>query len=110
MNSIYNTRRFLQISHLLFHFSIEQLFSFIVLGNKNSNMSSFKFLFGLYVTLKLKHANVFLMMILMLGSNGLYRVIKFHEAEKLLLFLGLLASSLEMFLTSENCFLALLGS
>ena len=48
-------------------------------------------------------------MVLMLGSNGLYCVIKLHEAEILLLFLGLLASSLEMFLTSENCFLTLLG-
>ena len=44
----------------------------------------------------------------MLGSNGLYCVIKLHEAEQLLLFLGLLASSLEMFLT-ENFFLTLLG-
>ena len=33
----------------------------------------------------------------MLGSNGLYCIIKLHEAEKLLLFLGLIASSLEMF-------------
>ena len=45
----------------------------------------------------------------MLGSNGLYCVIKLHEAEKLLLFLGLRASSLEMFLVWENCFLTLLG-
>ena len=45
----------------------------------------------------------------MLVSNGLYWVIKLHEAEKLLLLLGLLASSLEIFLTSENCFLTLLG-
>ena len=45
-------------------------------------------------------------MVLMLGSNGLHCVIKLHEVE---VFLGLLAFSLEMFLTSENCFLALLG-
>ena len=50
------------------------------------------------------------MMVLMFGSNGLYCVIKLHEAEKLLLFLGLLASSHEMFLTSQNCFLTLLVS
>ena len=49
------------------------------------------------------------MMVLMLDSNGLYCVIKLHEAEKLLLFLGLLAPSLEIFLTSEICFLTLLG-
>ena len=46
----------------------------------------------------------------MLGSNRLYCVITLHEAEKLLLlFLGLIASSLEMFVTSENCVLTLLG-
>ena len=48
------------------------------------------------------------MMVLMLGSNGLYCVIKLHEAEKLQLFLGLLVSSLEIFLISENDFLILL--
>ena len=48
-------------------------------------------------------------MVLMLGSNGLYCVITFHEAENVLLFLGLLAFSLEMFLTSKNCFLTLRG-
>ena len=42
------------------------------------------------------------------GSNGLYCVIKLYEGEKLLFF-SLLASSLEMFLTSGNCFSALLG-
>ena len=47
-----NTRRGLQILHLLLHFSIEQLFSFIVLGNKDGDMSSFKFLFRLDVKLK----------------------------------------------------------
>ena len=51
VNSVDNTRKFLQISLLLFHFSIEQLFSFIVLGNKGGYMSSFKFFFCLYVTL-----------------------------------------------------------
>ena len=48
------------------------------------------------------------MTVLMLGSNGLYFVINLHEAEKLL-FLGLLAFSLEIFLVSENYFLFLLG-
>ena len=48
-----NTRKFLQIWHLLLHFVIEQLFSFIVLGNKDGDMSYFKFLFLLYVTLTL---------------------------------------------------------
>ena len=44
-----------------------------------------------------------------LGSNELYCVITLHQAENLL-FLGLLASSLEIRnLTSENCFLTLLG-
>ena len=42
------------------------------------------------------------------GSNGLYCVIKLYEGENLLFF-GLLASSLEMFLTSGNCFSTLLG-
>ena len=49
------------------------------------------------------------MTVLVLGSNGLYFVVKLHEAEKLLLFLGLLAFSLEIFLVSESCFLFLLG-
>ena len=40
------------MSHLLLHFPIEQLFSFIVLGNKDGDISSLKFLFRLYVTLK----------------------------------------------------------
>ena len=75
-------------------FSIVQLFSFIVLGNKDGDMSSFKFLFCLYVTLTVFSGNC---------------VIKLHEAKKLLFFLGLLASSLEMFLTSEDCFLTLLS-
>ena len=44
------TRKFLQISHLLLHFSNEQLLLLIVLGNKDGEMSSFKFLFLLYVT------------------------------------------------------------
>ena len=51
VNSVDNTRKFLQISHLQLHFSIEQFFSPIVLRNKHGGMSSFKFLFGLYVTL-----------------------------------------------------------
>ena len=50
VKSVDNRRKFLQISHFLLHFSIEQLFSFIVLGNKDGDMSSFKFLFRLYVT------------------------------------------------------------
>ena len=44
-------KNFLQNSHLLLHFSIEQLFYFIVLGNKDGDMISFKFLFRLCVTL-----------------------------------------------------------
>ena len=58
-------------------------------------------------------------MALMLGNNRLYCVIKLHEAEKLLLLLGLaeklllllglLAPPLEMCLTSEKCFLTFLG-
>ena len=49
------------------------------------------------------------MLIQMLGIHGLYCIIKLHETEKLLLVLGLFASSLEIFLTSGNCFLTLLG-
>ena len=99
------------------------VFPDIVLGNKDSDLSSFKFLFGLYITLTVSLGKIwsiswllcnkskcFLMMVFMLGSNGLYCVITLHEAEKLLLlFLGLIASSLEMFVTSENCVLTLLG-
>ena len=51
----------------------------------------------------------FLMMILMLMSTAFNCVIKLHEAEKLLLFLPLLPPPLELFLTSENCFLTLLS-
>ena len=50
-NSEETSRKSLQISHLLLHFSIKQLFSFIILGNKDGDMSSYKFLFLLYVTL-----------------------------------------------------------
>ena len=42
-----NTIKFLQISHLLLHFSIEQLISFRVLRNKDAYISSFMFLFRL---------------------------------------------------------------
>ena len=35
-------RKFLQISHLLLHLSIVQLFSFIVLENKDGDMNCFK--------------------------------------------------------------------
>ena len=45
----------------------------------------------------------------LLGSNELYCVIKLHKTEKLLLFLGLPAFSVEMYLTSENCFSTSLG-
>ena len=45
----------------------------------------------------------------MLKSNGLYCVTKLHGDKKLLLFLCFLISSLEIFLTSENSFLTLLG-
>ena len=105
-----------------YNFSIEQLFSPIVLGNQDDNLSYFKLLFRLYVILTVFSGKIwsiswllcnkgkcFLIMVLLLRSNGLYCVIKLHEAEKLLLILGLLASSLEMFLTFENCFLTLLG-
>ena len=51
----------------------------------------------------------FLKIVLILGSIGLHRVIKLHVVEKLLLILGLLASSLKIFLKSENCVLTLLG-
>ena len=44
VNSVKTSRTFLQILHLLLHFSIEQLFSFIILGSKDGDMSSFKFL------------------------------------------------------------------
>ena len=44
-------RKFLRISHLRLHFSIEQLLSFIVLENIDDDTSTFKFLFRLYVTL-----------------------------------------------------------
>ena len=99
-----------------------QLFSFIILGNKDGDMSSFKFLFLLYVTFLVFSGKIcsiswllcntgkyFLKILLILGSIGLYCVIKLHVVEKLLLILGLLASSLEIFLTSENCFLTLVG-
>ena len=99
--------KFLQISHLLLHFSIEQLFTFKFLGNKDGDMSSFKFSLRLYVTLTVFSGKIlsiswllcntgkcFLMMVLMLWSNGLYCVIKLNAAEKLLLLLGLLTSSL----------------
>ena len=122
VNSVETTRKFLQISHLLLHFSIEQLFSFIILGNKDGDMSSFKFLFLLYVTfivfsgkipsiscLLCNTGKYLLKTVLILGSIGLYCVIKLHEVETLLLVLGLMASSLEIFLTTENCFLTLLG-
>ena len=115
VNSVETNRKFLQISHLLLQFSIEQLFSLIVLGNKDGDMSSFKVLFLLYVTfivfsgkirsiswLLCNTGKYFLKRVLILGSIGLYCVIKLHEVEKLLL--RLLASSLEIFLISENCF------
>ena len=51
----------------------------------------------------------FLKIVLILGSIGLHCVIKLHEVESLLLFLGLLSSSLELSLTAEKCFLTLLG-
>ena len=85
-------------------------------------MSFFKFLFLLYVTfivfsgkicgiswLLCNTSKYSFKTVLILGSIGLYCVIKFDVVEKLPLILGLLASSLEIFLTSENCFLTLLG-
>ena len=69
-------------------------------------MSSFKFLFLLYVTFIVSSGKIgsiswllcnkgkyFLKLVLILGSIGLYGVIKLHVVEKLLLILGLLASS-----------------
>ena len=57
-----------------------------------------------------KTGKCFLIMVLILGSRGLYCVIKLHEVENLsLCVLGCLASSLEMFLISENCFLLYSG-
>ena len=122
VNSVETTRKFLQISHLLLHFSVEQLFSFIILGNKDGDMSFFIFSFLLHVTfiafsgkirsiswLLCNTGKYFLKIVLILGSIGLHRVIKLHVVEKLLLILGLLASSLKIFLKSENCFLTLLG-
>ena len=41
VNSVETTRKFLQISLLLLHFTTEQLFSFIILGKKDGDMSSF---------------------------------------------------------------------
>ena len=38
------------MSDLLLLFSVEELFSFVVLGNKDGDMSSFNFLFLLCVT------------------------------------------------------------
>ena len=52
----------------------------------------------------------FFIMVLILGSRGLYCVIKLHEVEMFsLCVLRCLASSLEMFLISENYFLTFLG-
>ena len=45
----------------------------------------------------------------MLGNIGLKCLTILQEVEKLLLVLGLLVSSVKIFLTSENCFLTLLG-
>ena len=81
----------------------------------DGDVSSFQFLFLVYVTFIVfsgKLCNTgkcFLKIVLILGSMGSYCVIKLHVLEKLLLILGLLASSLKIFLTSENCFLTLLG-
>ena len=44
----------------------------------------------------------------MLGNIGLKCLTILQEVEKLLV-LGLLVSSVKIFLTSENCFLTLLG-
>ena len=41
VNSVETTRKFLQISLLLLHVTTEQLFSFIILGKKDGDMSSF---------------------------------------------------------------------
>ena len=58
-----------------------------------------------------KIGKCFLMMVLRLGNKGLYCVIKFHEAEKVVLSnLDFIASSLVSFLISENCFFPLPGS
>ena len=52
-----------------------------------------------------KTVKCFLMMVLMLRNNGFYCVTKLHEVEKLLLLLGFLTCSLEIFLALEDCFL-----
>ena len=50
------------------------------------------------------------MMVLRLGNEGWYCVIKLHEVEKVVLSnLVFLTSSLESFLMSENCFFTLPG-
>ena len=85
VNSVKTTRKFLQISHLLLHFSIEQLFSFIILGNNDGDMNSFKFLFLLYVAFIIFSGKIrsiswllcntgkyFLKIFLILESVGLY--------------------------------------
>ena len=50
---------------------------------------------------------MFLMMVLMLGSNGLYCAVKLYEAEKDLL---VLAPPLKCFWHEKTVFLPLLGS
>ena len=85
-------------------------------------MSSFKFLIPLYFTstgfsgkscsiswLLCHTGKFFLKIVLTLGRIELYCVIKLHEVEKLLLVLVPLASPLEIFVASKNCFLTLLG-
>ena len=122
VNSEETSRKSLQTSHLLLHFSIKQLFYLIILGNKDGHMSSYKFLFFLYVTFIVFSGEIwsiswllcntrkyFLKIVLILWCIGLYCVIKLHLVKKLLLILGLLPSSLAIFLTSENYFMTLLS-
>ena len=91
--------------------TFEQLFYFIALRNKEGAMSFFKFLFNLYLTfievsgkirsiswLLCNIGKSFFKKILVLGSIGL-------NYTKL----GSLASSVRIFLTLENIFLALVG-
>ena len=79
-----NYQKVLKKWHLLLHSSIEQLFSLIILGNKDGDMSSFKFLFLLNVMSTAFYGKIhriswflcntgryFLKMVLILGSTGL---------------------------------------
>ena len=123
VNSVEATKKLVQMSHLFWHFSEELECWLWTLGKSDGEISSLKLLPLLKVTfivllrklfsmfwLLCKTGKCFLNMVLILDSRGLYCVIKLHEVEHFLLcVLGCLASSLEMFLISEKCFLTFLG-